>query len=455
MTEIAHTPHLDPPASDALDMANRRRALIGGIVGYFVDQFDIYLPVIVLAPAMSYFVPKGLNAGTAAIVAAFVFTATLLGRPVGAAIFGVIADRTGRRKATIIAIIGIVVTTLLIGLLPGYASVGLWGIGLLILLRLVDGIFLGGEYTAAIPLAMEWTPKRRRGLASGLITMTSPGALCLISAMTLLLLQIFPAGAPDSPYAVWGWRIPFFIGAALAVAFLVYFVRRVPESEAWENSEPAAERVSPLRQLFTGTNRRSLAQVFVLMTGVWIALNISASVLPGLISKVAGLTPTQLTVALIIASGVSTVTYPLAGLVSQRIGRRPFYIGVGLLVAVVGGGATALLAGATDPSFGVAVTLLTVAFAMGILTFGPIAAYMTERFPASLRSTGYGIGYSLALVIPAFYAYYLVGLGALFSPTYASAILMAVGGLLVTVGALLGPETRDVDMGAPEPDGQP
>ncbi|MEA2136669.1 MAG: hypothetical protein QOC68_4579, partial [Solirubrobacteraceae bacterium] len=144
MTEITHAPHLGPPASDALDTANRRRALIGGIVGYFVDQFDIYLPVIVLAPAMSYFVPKGLNAGTAAIVAAFVFTATLLGRPVGAAIFGVIADRTGRRKATIIAIIGIVVTTLLIGLLPGYASVGLWGIGLLILLRLVDGIFLGG-----------------------------------------------------------------------------------------------------------------------------------------------------------------------------------------------------------------------------------------------------------------------------------------------------------------------
>jgi MFS family permease len=455
MTEITHAPHLGPPASDALDTANRRRALIGGIVGYFVDQFDIYLPVIVLAPAMSYFVPKGLNAGTAAIVAAFVFTATLLGRPVGAAIFGVIADRTGRRKATIIAIIGIAVTTLLIGLLPGYASVGLWGIGLLILLRLVDGIFLGGEYTAAIPLAMEWTPKRRRGLASGLITMTSPGALCLISAMTLLLLQIFPTGAPDSPYAVWGWRIPFFIGAALAVAFLVYFVRRVPESEAWEHSEPAAERVSPLRQLFTGTNRRSLAQVFILMTGVWIALNISASVLPGLTSKVAGLTPTQLTVALIIASGISTVTYPLAGLVSQRIGRRPFYIGVGLLVAVVGGGATALLAGATDPSFGAAVTLLTVAFATGILTFGPIAAYMTERFPASLRSTGYGIGYSLALVIPAFYAYYLVGLGALFSPTYASAILMAVGGLLVTVGALLGPETREVDMGAPEPDGQP
>ncbi|MFF5988365.1 MFS transporter [Prauserella flavalba] len=454
MADTAHSLHLNSPDSGADEKTNRRRALVGGIAGYFVDQFDIYLPVIVLAPAMSYFVPSDLDAGTATIIAAFVFTATLIGRPVGAAIFGVIADRTGRRKATIIAIAGIAVTTLLIGLLPGHASVGLWGIALLILLRLVDGIFLGGEYTAAIPLAMEWTPKRRRGLASGLITMTSPGALCLISALTLLLLQIFPAGTPDSPYSVWGWRIPFIIGAALAAGFLVYFVRHVPESEAWENSEPAAKRVSPLRQLFTGSNRRSLAQVFVLMTGVWIALNISASVLPGLTSTVAGLTPTQLTIAIIIASGVSTVTYPVAGLVSQRIGRRPFYIGVGLLVAIVGGGATALLAGAREPGFGLAVLLLTIAFAVGILAFGPIAAYMTERFPAALRSTGYGIGYSLALVIPAFYAYYLVGLGDLFGPTYASAILMALGGLLITVGAVFGPETRDVDMGAPAPSRQ-
>ena len=447
MTEIAHTHALRPPSPEAdSTTVKRRRALVGGVAGYFVDQFDIYLPVIVLAPAMSYFVPSDLDAGTATIIAAFVFTATLIGRPVGAAIFGVIADRTGRRRATIIAISGIAVATLLIGLLPGHASVGLWGISLLILLRLLDGVFLGGEYTAAIPLAMEWTPKHRRGLASGLITMTAPAALCVISGLTLVLLQIFPAGAPDSPYAVWGWRIPFVIGALLAVAFLVYFVRNVPESEAWENAEPTAARVSPLRQLFTGANRRSLAQVFVLMTGVWVVLNISASVLPGLAAKVAGLTPTQVTVALIVASAVSTLTYPLAGALSQRIGRRPFYVGVGLLIIVVGSGATALLAGSTAPGFGAALLLLTIAFTVGILAFGPIAAYMTERFPAALRATGYGIGYSLALVVPAFYAYYLIGLGAIVTPTYAPAVLMAIGGVLVALGGAIGPETRDADM---------
>jgi hypothetical protein len=84
-----------------------------------------------------------------------------------------------------------------------------------------------------------------------------------------------------------------------------------------------------------------------------------------------------------------------------------YHLGVGVLIAVVGAGSVALLAGATKPSFGTAVLLLTVAFTVGVLAFGPIAAYMTERFPAALRSAGYGIGHSLALVIPAFYAYYL------------------------------------------------
>lgn len=423
----------------------RRRALTGGITGYFVDQFDIYVPVIALAPAMAYFVPADLDASTRTIVAAFIFTATLLGRPIGAAIFGVLADRTGRRKATIIAIAGIAVTTMLIALLPGYASIGLWAVALLIALRLLDGVFLGGEYSAAIPLAMEWTPKRRRGLASGLITMTSPLALCLISLLTLMLLQIFPSGSADSPYATWGWRIPFVIGSLLAVMVLIYFVKYVPESEGHQ-AKTSTKQVSPLRELFLGSHRRTLLQVFVLMTGIWTVLNVTVTILPKLASTAAGMTPTQLTFALVIASLISAATYPPAGMVSQRFGRRPFYIGTGLLVAVVGAGTLAVLGRSGGIGFWASTALLSVAFTVGILAFGPVAAYMTERFPSSIRATGYGIGYSLALVLPAFFAYYLLGLEALVGPTLAPAALVAIGGLLTAVGAWLGPETRDVDM---------
>ncbi|MEV0088714.1 MFS transporter [Saccharopolyspora sp. NPDC050642] len=423
----------------------RRRALTGGITGYFVDQFDIYVPVIALAPAMAYFVPPDLDASTRTIIAAFIFTATLLGRPIGAVIFGVLADRTGRRKATIIAIAGIAVTTMVIALLPGYANVGLWAVALLIALRLLDGVFLGGEYTAAIPLAMEWTPTRRRGLASGLITMTSPLALCLISLLTLVLLQIFPTGSVESPYSTWGWRIPFVIGSLFAVGVLVYFVKYVPESEGHQQ-ETAEKRVSPLRELFTGAQRRSLLQVFVLMTGIWSVLNVTVTILPNLASAAAGMTSTQLTTSLVIASLISAATYPLAGLISQRFGRRPFYIGTGVLVAVVGAGTLAILGSTAGLGFWASTALLSVAFTVGILAFGPVAAYMTERFPASLRATGYGIGYSLALVLPSFFAYYLLGLEALLGPELAPAALVTIGGLLTSVSAWLGPETRDVDM---------
>lgn len=431
------------PAADR--SAERRRALTGGVTGYFVDQFDIYVPVIALAPAMAYFVPPDLDTSTRTIVAAFIFTATLLGRPIGAVIFGVLADRTGRRKATIIAIAGIAVTTMIIALLPGYASVGLWAVALLIALRLLDGVFLGGEYTAAIPLAMEWTPKRRRGLASGFITMTSPLALCLISLLTLVLLQIFPSGPADSPYATWGWRIPFVIGSLLALVVLVYFVKYVPESEGHQKQAPQ-ERVSPLRELFLGAHRSSLLQVFVLMTGIWTVLNVTVTILPELASTAAGMTSTQLTIALVIASLISAATYPPAGLLSQRFGRRPFYIGTGVLVAVVGAGTLAVLGTSAGLGFWTSTGLLSVAFTVGILAFGPVAAYMTERFPASMRATGYGIGYSLALVLPAFFAYYLLGLEAIVGPELAPAALVTIGGLLTAAGAWLGPETRDVDM---------
>ncbi|MEQ3553860.1 MFS transporter [Pseudonocardia nematodicida] len=425
----------------------RRRALGGGVGGYFVDQFDIYVPVIALAPAMSYFVPRDLDASTRVIVAAFIFTATLLGRPIGAVIFGLLADRTGRRRSTIIAVAGIAVTTLLIALLPGHGAVGLWAVGLLIALRFLDGVFLGGEYTAAIPLAMEWARKDRRGLASGLITMTSPLALCVISLLTLGLLQIAPAGAPDSAYSTWGWRVPFVVGALLAVAMLVYFVRYVPESEG-RAEQAAAQHVSPLRELFAGAHRRSLLQVFVLMTGIWTVLNVTVSVLPGLTSSAAGFSATQVTVVLAVGSLISAVTYPLAGMLSQVIGRRWFYVATGVLVVVASGGTVAVIGTATGLGGGSAAVLLCVAFVVGFIAFGPIAAYLTERFPGPMRASGYGIGYSLALVLPAFFAYYLLWLASLVGTALAPAALVVIGGVLIAVGALLGPETRDADMTA-------
>ena len=140
-----------------------RHAVRGAWMGFFVDMFDIYLPIVVLAPAIIYFVSPQMNEATTAIVNGSIFAATLLGRPIGAFIFGHLGDTIGRRRTTIIAVSGFGVATLLIAFLPGYAQWGIAAAVVFILLRFIDGIFLGGEYTAASPLAMEYSPKEKRG----------------------------------------------------------------------------------------------------------------------------------------------------------------------------------------------------------------------------------------------------------------------------------------------------
>ncbi|WP_104175921.1 MFS transporter [Arthrobacter sp. Y81] len=446
---------LETPAPQALPNASDtgagkpnpgRSALKGGIFGYYADQFDIYLPIITLAPAMIYFQPPEMDKGTAATIAALVFASTLIARPLGSAIFGHFADKFGRHKLTLVALAGFGLATLGIAFLPGYQSVGIWSVVLLVLLRFIGGVFLGGEYSTAVPLAMEWTPKKRRGLASGLITATNPLANATIAVLTFVLLMVLPAGSVDSPYVQWGWRIPFIIGGLLAAAVFVYYVRHVEEAPDFEAS---AAKESPVRALFLGRHRRSLMQVFILMTGLWFLTNVAAAILPATLKNAVGVPDKTVSVIMLIASVITIGGFLGAAALSQKLGRRRFYIGFGLTALSVASAAFIVLLNTPAENL-VAVTILAVVIdVFTISAFGPIAAYLTERFPAAIRASGYGIGYSFALIIPAFYTFYLSGLTAFMPIAYTPVVLIVIGGLLLAAGAYLGPETRDVDMGSP------
>ena len=241
-----------------------KRALIAAFIGFFVDMFDMYLPIVVLGPAMSYFQPATLSPVLKSTLFYSVFALSLVGRPIGAALFGHYGDKVGRRKVTIISMGGFAVVTLLIGLLPGYESWGIGSIVILTLLRFLDGVFLGGEYTGANPLAMEHAPKEKRGEWAAFIHTGFPLSVAAISLLTIGLLRVLPAGSTDSPYLRWGWRIPFFLGALLAGGAFLYYVKRVPESVVWAKSEKTK---SPLKELFRGENLRCLSQVFLVMSG--------------------------------------------------------------------------------------------------------------------------------------------------------------------------------------------
>jgi MFS family permease len=420
-----------------------KNAIRGAWFGFFVDMFDIYLPIVVLAPAIIYFVAPEMGTVEKSIVSGSIFAATLLGRPIGSFIFGHFADAIGRKRTTIISVSGFGVVTLLMALLPGYQQWGITAVILLIVLRLVDGVFLGGEYTSANPLAMEYSPKEKRGFYSALIMSGYPLAFATISAITTVLLLLIPAGDINSPYVQWGWRIPFVIGSLLAFALVFYYVYFVDESELFEESGGGG---SPLRQLFTEReNLLSFLQVFVLMTGFWLTLQTISAILPGLLGSPVGLSQTNTTITLVVANVVLVGGYIASGVISQRVGRRPFLIATGLIAAVVGTFLYYLLLSAPPQNLFLVILLTTIITLLIVSPWGLTTAYINERFQTGIRASAFGIGYSLAVVLPSLYAYYQAGLAAFMPFEYTVLVLVVVGGLLMVVGAVWGPETKDVD----------
>jgi len=479
-----------------------KKTILGATVGFFVDMYDVYLPVVALTPALIYFQPKHLAPTIATTLFYVVFAVTLVGRPIGAFIFGHLGDRIGRRRTTLIAVTGFGVVTLLIAFLPGYPTLGMTALILLILLRLVDGIFLGGEYTAASPLAMEYCPKAKRGFYSAVIQagyptlgMTAlillillrlvdgiflggeytaasplameycpkakrgfysaviqagyPAAYVVISLFTALMLYLTPVkGGVNSPYVQFGWRVPFVVGALIAFGFALWF-RRVPESRSWLESDKTE---NPIGTLFSGESRKAFLQVFLVMSGFWLSLNATISTLPQVLTKTAGMSSTTVTQVLLIANVVLVGGYLFFGVIGQRLGRRPTLMLLGVLITFVSTSAYVLLVQIATARSNIAETiaLATIVTVLTVSGWGLMSAYINERFRIGIRASGFGIGYSLAVVLPAFYSFVMLWLAAFMPYKYTQIPLLAVGGLLILVGAALGPETKHVDMAHPE-----
>src|SRR5438105_6591327 len=415
--------------SDVLTPAGKK-AIWGAFFGFWVDFYDIYLPTVALTPALIYFIPKGLPVQTAATLNFLVFTVTLIGRPIGSFIFGHLGDVIGRKRTTIIAVSGFTVMTFLIALLPGYATWGYAAIALLIAFRLVDGIFFGGEYTSANPLAMEACPKRLRGFVGGFIQSAYPIAYVAISATVLVVFLFAPAGALNSPYVQWGWRIPFVIGSLLGLAFLAYYVR-VEESRLWESQ--AKDKVkAPLVDLFSGRNLRNLVQVFLLMTGLWFVVQVSITATPTFLQTVLKQPARGVTYGLLVANIFLSASFYVTALLSQRFGRRVMFAITGVTTGVLGTiGYGLMLANASAKgSLVLTMAIFTVVLCLSISPWGIVTSYINERFPTGVRASGFGIGYSLAVVIPSLILFYLPAIAKLGIPyLYTPLVLMALGGL--------------------------
>lgn len=424
------TGRLAPSAGDHLDPRDAGRprvaAIRAAIVGNHVDQLNIFLPVVALAPAMKTLAgPASAASGTALVVMAM-----LLGRPIGSVVFGRVADRVGRTRTTRVAIAGTAACTLLIAALPSHRVLGGATFALLVLLRFVGGIFLAGEYTAAVPLAMEWSSPRRRGLFSGLVMAMAPAAQALIAFTTAGLLALLGA---DS-YASWGWRLGFVAGGLASLAMLAYYRLRVRDAPA-EHAVAPARRGSLAEVLGRGS---AFWRVFCLMSGLWLMTNMVVMVLTARIGTDLGLSAGRVSLVMGAASVGQALVMAVTGELSTRMGRRRYFLCSALLAGLV---APLLWHALFTGSHGLAVVACC-CIALQVVTvcaYGPVGAYLSEAFSGHVRSTGYGAAYSTSIILPALYPYWLPWVVGAVGRQAAVCLVLVLAALLVAVGAALGP----------------
>lgn len=428
--------------SGASAEAAARRCIIAGFIGFAVDFFDIYLPAMVLTPVITYFEPKGLSTTATTTIYYFTVATTLLGRPCGAIIFGHWADKLGRRLVTMISIAGFGTLTGIVAFLPGYSAIGVWSLVLLLALRFVGGIFMGGEYTSNNTLALEMVPKVRRGFVGGLLQGAFPVGFGAVSLAASLMLAL----TTKQQYYDWGWRIPFLFGAALAFVFLAYY-RTVPESPLWQESEKS---VRPLKEVLSGAHLRNLGQVFLMMSGFWL-VGQPGSVLPSIMIQHFHIASETTTNTFLVASVGLFFAFMTFALLGQAIGRRRAIVFGALFILIVEPVLYyAMISHATSGGSVLGTTVLAGLFQVLLLgPWGIVSTYICERFPTHVRASGYGIGYSVAIILPSFSGVYLLWLSHLMPYLYTPLVLLVLAPLLMIVGALVGPETRDVELHLP------
>ena len=408
-----------------------RAALRAGVVGNWIDNIHVFLPLTALAPAMVVLAGPAAAAGTGALIV----IAMLLGRPVGGIVFGRLADRLGRTRTTRIAIGGTAACALAIAAMPTHELLGPGTVALILALRFVGGIFVAGEYSAAIPLAMEWSAPRRRGLMSGLILSMAPWAQATIAFSVAGLLVLL---GPDA-YAAWGWRLLFVLGALLSVGMLLYYRRQVADAPVFHRraSQVPVRPRAGLKDVLAGRWARAFWQVFLLMTGLWLLTNSTVLLLTARLATDAGLPATGVSVVMGVASVFQAIAMAAAGHLSSWTGRRRLFLIWGVVAATVAPFVWWLAV--TSGSLVQAAALAALLQVLTVAAYGPVAAYLSERFPTEVRSTGYGMGYSLSLVLPALYPFYLPVVEPLLGRHGSVMAMVVLGGALLVLGAALGP----------------
>lgn len=374
-----------------MDKRKMNRVLLASLIGSSIEWFDYFLYGTVAALVFNqvFFVTEDPSVGLILAYASFALAFFI--RPFGGIIFSHIGDRIGRKKTLVITLTLMGVATFGMGLLPTYQAIGIWAPILLITLRLIQGLGIGGEWGGALLLAVEYAPKEKRGLYGSVPQMGITIGMLLgtiaLSIMTLL---------PEDSFMTWGWRVPFIL-SALLVVFGLWIRKGIDETPSFKAVQEKGE--IPKVPLFH-TLKYHWREVLIAIGAKVVEtapFYIFSTFVVSYATTNLGFTRTATLGAVMVGTIVTTILIPIMGALSDRVGRKPLY--------VLGTIAMALYA---FPYFWLvkqgSVTLLVIATVIGLgVIWAPITAVLgtmlSEIFSAEVRYTGISLGYQIGAAL--------------------------------------------------------
>ncbi|MGF0313265.1 MFS transporter [Rhodococcus sp. IEGM1428] len=402
MTERSTTPSAKPKASSPL------RVAMASFIGTTVEYYDFFI----YGTAAALVFPKLFFPDASPLMGVLLSFATFgvgfLARPLGGVVFGHYGDRLGRKKMLVLSLVGMGVATFLMGLLPGYASIGIAAPILLTLLRLLQGFAVGGEWGGATLMAVEHAPKARKGFFGSFSMMGAPAGVSLATLAFFAVSQL-----PDDQFLSWGWRIPFLVSSILIVVGLVIRLTLEESPDFEKVKDTNAVSRMPIVEAF-----RKHRKEILLIAGTYLSQGVFAYICMAYLvsygTSVAEITRTQALAGVFVAGIVAVVLYPVFGSMSDTFGRKTMYL-VGAVAMGVVIGPAFLLINTGNPWLFMTALVLVFGIAMAPAA-GVTGSLFSMIFDADVRYSGVSIGYTISQVV-----------GSAFAPTIATALYAATG----------------------------
>lgn len=369
-------------------VTHRIRSIIGGSLGNLVEWYDWYIYSAFSLYFAGAFFPAG-NQSVQLLNAAGIFAIGFLMRPIGGWLMGTYADRKGRKAALTLSVILMSIGSLMIAIVPGYQQIGIAAPVVLVLSRVLQGLSVGGEYGTSATYLSEMAGKKHRGFYSSFQYVTLIMGQLLALAVLVLLQRVF---LTEAQLHSWGWRIPFVIGALLAVT--VSYLRSTLQESIMINSDTTKQQErGTLRALLK--HPKAVLTVIGLTLGGTVAFYTYTTYMQKFLVNTSGFSNGQSTLISTLTLTVFMLVQPVFGLVSDWIGRKPLLIAFGVLGALFTVPIMLALGDTHRVLIGVALLLGALMIVSGYTSIN--AVVKAELFPANVRALGVGLPYAISV----------------------------------------------------------